>query len=163
MTCSVAILQALAELYHIQPPLVLEDESASDSPAAANAVDKEQTPVTSTPSNQLAANVTAGNVATTASHSNFISREALGICSSADTPMTDSVPLDDAIAATADGANQQGTPASSAGVTNAENQPPSRWQQKAKPFSKLLCSQEWKVQHVSTSLTLADCLLRCTL
>ena len=152
-------VQALAELYHIQAPLVPEDEFAPVSPAAKT-VDSDQTPVMGTSSNQRAANGSAGNVATTASQINFISREALGICSSADTPMTDSVPLDDAIAATADGADQQDTPATSAGVTAVGSQPPSRFQQKANPFHKPLCSQEWTVQHVSTFDNAANFMLR---
>ena len=143
------ILQALAELYHIQSPLRPKDDSLSSS-ATTDLTDKEQRAVT--PRGQLAAQPTAALATSSELQSSFISRQELGMCSSADTPMTDGAAVGTAVAATADESGLQNTPASTSGVaTDQSGQPPStsRSHQVTSTASKPLCSQERQVHHVS--------------
>lgn len=142
-------LQALAELYHIQSPLTPEDDSLSNS-TTTDFTDKEQRAVT--PRGQLAAQPTAASSTSSELQSSFISRQELGMCSSADTPMTDGATVDTAVAATADQSGLQNTPASTSGMaTDQSGQPPSfsRSHQITSTTSKPLCSQERQVHHVS--------------
>lgn len=138
-------MQALAELYHIQPPLIPEEGCVS---VQVDDTDKQQG--SSTPTDQVAAKGTA-EVASELG-SKFISRQELGMCSSADNPMTDSLPLDEVAAATVGDTRQQDTPAALAPADDSHSQLSNRPPQSTKLPSKPLCSQEWNIQHVSLSV-----------
>ena len=154
----VIILQVLAELYHIQPPLVPEDDSPSataDPPVTSTsqtAADSPQcgqpTPATPRAEAAFPSNSAIGG-------DSFISRQQLGISDTPDAAIGNSGLLEDALTATA-GAGSAGTPgqgptASPLASGSDVNQLPAKFGQAS---VKALCSQEWKIQHVSLSATL---------
>lgn len=147
LTC---MWQALAELYHVQPQLIPEDAAASLT-AATDSSNKPNSALLSTPAGQIAAAAAQEEHASEAAHSSFISRQQLGICSTADTPIPDSAaPYDEAVGVTADETILQDTPMASAAAAS-ETQSLSGAHHSLKPpvqQKKPLCSQEWNVQHV---------------
>lgn len=137
-------MQALAELYHVQPPLIPAEESPGSSPSAGSTNSGYRI---LTHSDHSAAKATANS--TRDSGGSFISRQELGICDSADTPMTDSMPLDDA----AEGASLDDNPSAPATVEYSHSLVAGRHQRPVQA-PKPLCSQEYSVQHVSLLLSL---------
>ena len=146
-------VQVLAELYHIQPPLVPEDASPSVGAHASVA----STSQTATDSPQCGQPIQATPRAEAALPSNssiggdsFISRQQLGISDTPDAAIGDSGLLEDAMTATG-GAGSAGTP-SQVPTTSPVASRLGADQLPAKPGQasvKALCSQEWKIQHVS--------------
>lgn len=150
--CFKGLAQVLAELYHIQPPLVPEDASPSAGAHASVA----STSQTATDSPQCGQPIQATPRAEAALPSNssiggdsFISRQQLGISDTLDAAIGDSGLLEDAMTATG-GAGSAGTP-SQAPTTSPVASGLGADQLPAKPGQasvKALCSQEWKIQHV---------------
>ena len=151
-------MQVLAELYHIQPPLVPEDNSPS--PGADPPVASTSQTTTDSPQCGQPTQATPGAAAAFPSNSNiggdsFISRQQLGISDTPDAAIGDSGLLEDALTATA-GASSAGTPGQGPTASPLASGPDvDRLPAKLGQASvKALCSQEWKIQHVRLGATL---------
>ena len=145
--------QALAELYHVQPPLVPEDAACCPI-AATDSSHAPSSALLSTPAGQTAAATgPQAQCSAEVTVSSFISRQQLGICSTADTPMTDSAaPNDEAVGVTAYNTVLQDTAMAAAAAAFATQTLPGAQHNLKPPVQqqKPLCSQEWNVQHVSS-------------
>ncbi len=146
-------LQVLAELYHIQPPLVAEDHSPSagaDAPVACTSQTTADSPQCGQPSQATPRAEAAFPSNSTIGGDSFISRQQLGISDTPDAAIGDSGLLEDALTATA-GADSAETPGQGATASplatgpNVDQLPVKSSQASV----KALCSQEWKLQHVS--------------
>ena len=158
-------MQVLAELYHIQPPLLPEDSSPSagaDPPVASTSQTTTDSPRCGQPTQATPRPVAACPSASAIGGDSFISRQQLGISDTpdaavGDTPdaaIADSGLLEDALTATA-GAGSAGTPGQGSAASPLATGPdvdqlPAKLGQAS---VKALCSQEWKIQHVSLSAT----------
>ena len=158
-------MQVLAELYHIQPPLLPEDSSPSagaDPPVASTSQTTTDSPRCGQPTQATPRPVAACPSASANGGDSFISRQQLGISDTpdaavGDTPdaaIADSGLLEDALTATA-GAGSAGTPGQGSAASPLATGPdvdqlPAKLGQAS---VKALCSQEWKIQHVSLSAT----------
>ena len=146
-------MQVLAELYHIQPPLVPEDNSPSagaEPPVASTSQTATDSPQCGQPMQATPRAEAAFPLASTTGGDSFISRQQLGISDTPDAAIGDSGLLEDALTVTA-GAASAGTP--SQGPTTspvASGLDADQLSTKSGQASvKALCSQEWKIQHVS--------------
>ena len=166
-------MQVLAELYHIQPPLLPEDSSPSagaDPPVASTSQTTTDSTRCGQPTQATPRPVAACPSASANGGDSFISRQQLGISDTpdaavgdtpdaavGDTPdaaIADSGLLEDALTATA-GAGSAGTPGQGSAASPLATGPdvdqlPAKLGQAS---VKALCSQEWKIQHVSLSAT----------
>ncbi len=174
-------MQVLAELYHIQPPLLPEDSSPSagaDPPVACTSQTTTDSTRCGQPTQATPRPVAACPSASANGGDSFISRQQLGISDTpdaavgdtpdaavgdtpdaavGDTPdaaIADSGLLEDALTATA-GAGSAGTPGQGSAASPLATGPdvdqlPAKLGQAS---VKALCSQEWKIQHVSLSAT----------
>ena len=134
----------LAELYHIQPPLLPEDSSTSN--AASSSVPTELSPQCGQPADQPTPTPTF-TAADSQQENSFISRQQLGISDQQSAVATDSGLLEDALTASENAATPGTIQAQvlTAPAAGAEQPSPAPQQNQTKP----LCSQEWKIQHVS--------------
>ncbi|KAL0034722.1 hypothetical protein WJX77_003881 [Trebouxia sp. C0004] len=150
--CFKGLAQVLAELYHIQPPLVPEDSSPSagaDPPVASTSQTAIDSPQCGQPTQAMPRAKAAFPSNSSMGGDSFISRQHLGISYTPDGAIGDSGLLEDALTATA-GADSAGPP--DAGATTSPvasgldaDQLPAKSGQAS---VKALCSQEWKIQHV---------------
>ncbi|KAA6425958.1 MAG: DNA mismatch repair Mlh1-like [Trebouxia sp. A1-2] len=150
--CFKGLAQVLAELYHIQPPLVPEDNSPSagaEPPVASTSQTATDSPQCGQPMQATPRAEAAFPLASTTGGDSFISRQQLGISDTPDAAIGDSGLLEDALTVTA-GAASAGTP--SQGPTTspvASGLDADQLSTKSGQASvKALCSQEWKIQHV---------------
>ncbi len=146
-------MQVLAELYHIQPPLVPEDNSPSagaDPPVASTSQTATDSPQCGQPTQATPRPEAAFPSASTIGGDSFISRQQLGISDTPDAAIGDSGLLEDALTATAGAGSAetpgQGPTASPVATGPDVDQLPAKSGQAS---VKALCSQEWKIQHVS--------------
>jgi len=150
-------MQVLAELYHIQPPLVPEDSlpsAGADPPVASTSQTATDSPQCHQPTQATPRAEAAFPSDSAIGGDNFISRQQLGISDTPDAAIGDSSPLEDALTATA-GAGSAGTPGQGpttspvASGLDADQLPA----QSGQASVRALCSQEWKIQHVSYGAT----------
>ena len=159
-------MQVLAELYHIQPPLVPEDSSLSagaDPPVASTSQTTTDSPQCGQPTQATPSAEAALPSGSAIGGDSFISRQQLGISDTPDAAVGDTLDaaigdsslLEDSLTATA-GAGSAGTPGQGPTVFTPASGPdvdqlPAKLGQAS---VKALCSQEWKIQHVSFGATL---------
>ena len=145
------VLQALAELYHIQEPLFGSAPSAApDTCQTPSSLQNAAQPATlQAPDTDQAGpdTLAAANLA-----DSFISRQHLGINDTSDAGIRDATTMqEDAVDGTDGGSNTADTQALTPGLLNAflpqvEHFRPGPDLVQPRP----LCSQEWKIQHVSS-------------
>lgn len=162
MSFKTQLTQVLSELYHVQPPLVEEDSArveqastsqpTSDSPQCGQpSTQGVSVPDASTPLNNV----------TGAASDTFISRQQLGINDAPDAAFTDSGLLEDAVTATADATPAGVSQAPASSPAESAQDPDQVTAKSDQAATKPLCSQEWKIQHVSFGLPLSAWCCSC--
>ncbi len=146
----------LSELYHIQPPLLQEDSLQSTNPEQPEASASQlaaSSPQCGQQSTQpTSAAEAATPVSSTAGPETFISRQQLGISDTPDAAASDSGMLEDALTANASDISMDESPAPTTSAQVTASEPDGRILKPDQPQPRPLCSQEWKVQHVSSDL-----------
>lgn len=155
MSFKTQLTQVLSELYHIQPPLIEEDCAKVDQ--ASTSQPTSNSPQCGQPSTQgvsLPDASTPLNKATGGASDTFISRQQLGISDASDAAFTDSGLLEDALTATADATPAGVSQAPASSPAESAQDPDQVTAKSSQDAIKPLCSQEWKIQHVSFGLPL---------
>ena len=152
------LMQVLAELYHIQAPLIQEGTLASSTNDRQPEVSTPQPAAQSPQCGQPQASTQPVSAAEAATPSDstlgqiaFISRQQLGINDTPEPTTADSSMLEDAFAAPVSGsaavAACQAAALSPVSIaSDPDHLAPKSGQ--SGPSPKALCSQEWKIQHV---------------
>ena len=155
-------LQALAELYHIQQPLLdntWQMPVVSKAPASSHPVSQ----LHSQQANVQSATPGASQPAAAAAAASFITRQQLGIREESDSAtMDDSPPDEDAVGGGNSSKHAAHVQASTPDVMHASASGSEIESPAAAPQPKPLCSQEWQIQHVSSFIWLRNCACACS-